>query len=150
MKPAHKTVLLWISLIFLFALLFKAFDPGKRGREEITFPQFVEYLKQGKVEEVTFRKSSDLIIGTFKATEGEAQKRHFQTNADISNTRIFETVEKYGITPNYDQPQQTPIWQTVLISWFPLLLLFLVFFLFMRQVQVGSGKAMSFGNARVF
>src|SRR5690606_8986488 len=39
-------------------------------------------------------------------------------------------------------------WQQILISWFPMLLILLFFFLFMRQLQAGGGKAMSFGKSK--
>ena len=36
----------------------------------------------------------------------------------------------------------------LLLNWFPMLLLIGVWFFFMRQMQVGGGKAMSFGKSR--
>ncbi|MGE0615877.1 MAG: ATP-dependent zinc metalloprotease FtsH [Bacteriovoracia bacterium] len=146
MKPSHKTVALWLVLILLFAGLFKVFDPGNRHSRKVKFSQFVEYVKEGKVEEVTF-KADNLIVGTFKDA-GPDGKKFFQTVGDTSNAKVFEILQQNNIIPNYEQAEKTPIWQQVLISWFPMLLLFLFFFLFMRQIQIGGGKAMSFGKSK--
>ncbi len=146
MKPSHKTVALWLVLILLFASLFKIFDPGNRHRKELKFSEFVTQVRDGKVAEVTF-KADNLITGTYKENQPDGRK-YFETIGDTSNAKVFEILEKGGIVPNYEHPEKTPIWQQVLISWFPMLLLFVFFFLFMRQIQVGGGKAMSFGKSK--
>jgi len=146
MKPSHKTAALWLVLILLFASLFKIFDPGNKNRREIKFSEFVQSVKEGKVAEVTF-KADNLIVGTFKEPASNGQK-YFETVGDTENAKVFEILEKNSIIPNYERAEKTPIWQQVLISWFPMLLLFVFFFLFMRQIQVGGGKAMSFGKSK--
>jgi len=147
MKPSHKTVALWLVSILLFAGLFRVFDPGTPNRREIKFSHFVEMVKAGKVEEVTFKQDESLIIGNFIEPDA-AGLRTFQTVGDTKNPKIFEILTENNIIPNYERSEKTPVWQQVLISWFPMLLLFLFFFLFMRQIQVGGGKAMSFGKSR--
>jgi len=146
MKPSHKTVALWLVLILLFASLFKIFDPGNRHRREIKFSEFVQYVKDGKVSDVTF-KADNLIAGSFKDA-GPDGKKYFETVGDTENAKVFEILEKNNIIPNYERAERTPIWQQALISWFPMLLLLVFFFLFMRQIQVGGGKAMSFGKSK--
>lgn len=147
MKPSHKTVALWLVLILLFASLFKVFDPGNRTRREIRFSEFVSYVKEGKVAEVTF-KSDNMIVGVFKDGGPDGRSKLFETIGDTDNAKVFEILEKNNIIPNYERAERTPVWQQVLISWFPMLMLFGLFFLFMRQIQVGGGKAMSFGKSK--
>ena len=146
MKPSHKTVALWLVLILLFASLFKIFDTSNRHRREIKFSEFIQSVKEGKVAEVIF-KADNLIVGTFKETSPDGRK-YFETIGDTENAKVFDILEKNNIIPNYERAEKTPIWQQVLISWFPMLLLFVFFFLFMRQIQVGGGKAMSFGKSK--
>ena len=145
MKPSHKTVALWLVLILAFASLFKVFDQGNRTRREIKFSEFIEYVKEGKVADVTY-KADDLIVGQFKDS-GPDGRKFFET-VGPDNPKVYDILEKNNITPNYERSEKTPIWQQVLISWFPMLLLFLFFFLFMRQLQAGGGKAMSFGKSK--
>ncbi|MFZ9595865.1 MAG: ATP-dependent zinc metalloprotease FtsH [Bdellovibrionia bacterium] len=147
MKPSQKTVALWIVFILLFASLFKVFETGNRHRREIKFSEFVQLVKDGKVSDVTF-KADNLIVGALKDSQGNEGKKYFETIGDTENAKVFEILEKNNIIPNYERAEKTPIWQQMLISWFPMLLLFVVFFLFMRQIQVGGGKAMSFGKSK--
>ena len=132
MKPSHKTVALWLVLILLFASLFKVFDPGNRHRREIKFSEFVAMVKEGKVADVTF-KQDNTITGTFKEAAPDGRK-FFETVGDTSNPKVFEILEKSSIVPNYERVEKTPVWQQLLLSWLPMLLLFGFFFIFMRQI----------------
>ncbi len=121
-------------------------NQGNVKANELTFSQFISAVKQGKVEEVTF-KEDNVIEGKFKDADKKGKKK-FTTIGDTSNGKVFELLEKNGVIPNYERPEKTPVWQQILISWFPMLLLFFIVFMFMRQVQSGGGKAMSFGKSR--
>ena len=149
MKPSQKTVALWLVLILLFASLFKVFDPGNRTRREISYSEFIGYVNENKVAEVTV-KADNLIVGTLKDA-GPDGRKYFETvgppNGDAAS--MNELIEKSNIpAKKYERAEKTPVWQQVLISWFPMLLLFIFFFLFMRQLQSGGGRAMSFGKSK--
>lgn len=145
MKSFHKTIALWLVLILVFAMLFKVVKPTNQQRSEIKFSEFIQSVKEGKVADVTF-KADNLIVGSYK--EGSGTSKFFETIGDTENGKVFEILEKNNIIPNYERSEKTPVWQQVLISWFPMLLLFVVFFFFMRQIQIGGGKAMSFGKSK--
>ena len=147
MKQTHKTVALWFVMILIFAVLFKLFDAGTKPRKEIKFSDFIKSVKEQKIAEVTF-KTDNTIVGTFKEPQLPDGKKYFETVGDTSNNKVFEILETNGVVPNYERVEKTPFWQQVIVSWFPMLLLFGVFFMFMRQIQVGGGKAMSFGKSR--
>lgn len=147
MKQSHKTVALWIVMILIFAVLFKLFDHGSRNRREIKFSDFIRAVKEHKVAEVTL-KGDNTIIGTFKEPQPPDGKKYFETFGATESGKVFEILEESNVSFNYERAEKTPFWQQVLISWFPMLLLFVVFFLFMRQIQIGGGKAMSFGKSR--
>ena len=145
MKSFGKTAALWISVFLIFAILLKAVDQNKKDKKELKFSQFIELVKAGKVAEVTF-KSEGQITGNLKeAVDGRTT---FETVGDTENAKVFEILQNNNITPNYERAEKTPFWQQILVSWFPMLLLFFVFFLFMRQLQAGGGKAMSFGKSK--
>ncbi len=146
MKSSHKTVALWLVLIVLFASLFKVFDPGTRGRREIKFSEFVQLVKENKVGDVTF-KQDNLIVGTLKEPTVDGKKT-FETIGATDNPEVFKILQQNNIIPNYERSERTPVWQQLLISWLPMMLLFGFFFLFMRQLQAGGGKAMSFGKSK--
>jgi cell division protease FtsH len=148
MKPSHKTVALWLVLILLFASLFKVFDPGNRNRKELAFSDFITHVREGKVEEVTIKPDQNLVVGTYKERETDGRKKYFESVGDAANPKLLEALDTGKVSYKYERAEKTPVWQQVLISWFPMLLLFVFFFLFMRQIQVGGGKAMSFGKSK--
>ena len=145
MKNFGKTAALWISVFLIFAILLKTVDQNKKDKKELKFSQFISLVKEGKVTEVTF-KSEGVITGSLK--EPVDGRVAFETVGDTENAKVFEILQNNNITPNYERAEKTPFWQQILVSWFPMLLLFFVFFIFMRQLQAGGGKAMSFGKSK--
>lgn len=145
MKSFGKTAALWLSVFLAFALLLKAVDQNQPNKKEVKFSEFVEMVKEGKVADVTF-KNDGIITGTLK--EPVNGRTQFETVGDTSNAKVFEILQSNNLIPNYEKAEKTPFWQSLLISWLPMLLLFFVFFMFIRQLQVGGGKAMSFGKSR--
>ncbi len=146
MKSSHKTVALWVVIFLLFAGLFKVFDPGNHNSKQLKFSEFVEMAEQGKLADVTI-KTDGIIVGSLKDTTSGA--KFFETvGPPKENPRVLDILEKNKIIPNFERPERTPVWQQILVSWFPMLFLVFFFFLFMRQIQAGGGKAMSFGKSR--
>jgi len=146
MKSSVKTVALWLAFLVLAAFLFRAFDPGNQKSKSIQFSEFIQHVEEGRIKDVTF-KSDNTIKGKFIEPLANGMK-DFETVGNTQSDKIFEILRKNNITPNYEAPEKTPIWQQILISWFPILFLVLIFFFFMRQIQVGGGKAMSFGKSK--
>ena len=146
MKPSQKTLALWILLILLFAALFRLVDTGVHNRREIRFSEFIQAVKEGKVAEVTF-KADHLIVGTYKEGLPEGAKP-FETVGDTESSKVFEILEKNNIIPNYERAERTPVWQQLLMSWAPMILLLVFLFAFLRQMQTGGGKALSFGKSK--
>jgi cell division protease FtsH len=146
MKGFGRTAALWLSVILIFSLLIKAVDTNTHPRRTLKFSQFMELVQQGKVAEVTFR-SEDAIVGTFKEPM-EDGKTTFETVGDTKNPVFTEILRSNKIIPNYEQAEKTPMWQQILVSWFPMLLFLVILFMFMRQLQAGGGKAMSFGKSK--
>jgi cell division protease FtsH len=95
---------------------------------------------------VTF-KQDNLIVGTLKEPTVDGKKT-FETIGATDNPEVFKILQQNNIIPNYERSERTPVWQQLLISWLPMMLLFGFFFLFMRQLQAGGGKAMSFGKSK--
>jgi cell division protease FtsH len=145
MKGFGRTAALWVSVFLIFAVLLKTVDQNQRGKKELKFSQFLALVKEGKVSEVTY-KNEGIITGILKEPmDGRTQ---FETVGDTENAKVFDILQANNITPNYERAEKTPFWQQLLVSWFPMLLLFFIFFLFMRQLQSGGGKAMSFGKSK--
>ena len=78
----------------------------------------------------------------------QAPSQTLKLLSTLQNPELLKFLETNTVPYSFKREEKTPIWQQVLLSWFPMLLLFFIFFLFMRQIQIGGGKAMSFGKSR--
>ena len=71
----------------------------------------------------------------------------FVTTGYIGDS-IFAKLDKSGIQYEIVKETEGGFWQQVLITWLPMIVLVVLFLVFMRQLQVGGGKAMSFGKSK--
>jgi cell division protease FtsH len=94
-------------------------------------------VESGSVTEVTIQ--GDDISG--KSSQGE-----FKTYAP-KDPELIKLLRSKGIRMSA-KPQEDSSWFQVFLSWVPMLLLIGVWIFFMRQMQVGGGKALSFGKSR--
>jgi cell division protease FtsH len=97
-------------------------------------------LQQGKVVEVTIKQPENLVIGTLK----DGQK--FRSFAPDYPDLVRELTEK-GVRISAE-PEQTPWYLSVLFNFGPILLLVFLWIFFMKQMQTGGNKALSFGKSR--
>ncbi len=134
-----------IALVIFFALLvlliFVLVGQQDRGRpEEITFPALSEAVERGEIENLTFR--GEEITGAF--TDG----RRFSTLGPTDSEYFLKVLAEKGIVPSYEKEPSAGLLTTILVNGLPILLIVVLFLFFMRQVQSGGGKAMSFGKSR--
>ena len=120
-------------------LVFNLFNKSQTGQEKTTYTEFVAALDAGKITSVTLRGNE--IIG--KYTTG----KEFKTYKPEDPTLTGKLLEKK--IPVTAEPAEDKVpWFSMLLSWFPLILLVAVWIFFMRQMQSGGGKAMAFGKSR--
>ncbi|MEI6079881.1 MAG: ATP-dependent zinc metalloprotease FtsH [bacterium] len=144
MKQSYKTIALWVALLLMFVFIFNVFKGQKEKQLDVAFSTLVTDLEAKKVAEVTF-KGEQKIVGKYKPEYNEG--RYFKTIGP-TGAEAFKLVRDNGLTPNYEEAEKSPLWQQILINWGPMIFLFILFFMFMRQLQSGGGKAMSFGKSR--
>jgi cell division protease FtsH len=111
-----------------------------RPNEEIIFSDFSAKLQQGEVAEVTIKKPENLIVGVFK------NGVRFKTYAPDYPDLVKELREK-GVRIAA-KPDHTPWYMNVLFNFGPIILLVFLWVFFMRQMQTGGNKALSFGRSR--
>jgi cell division protease FtsH len=139
MNPLHKNIAIWLSIVLIVILLFNLFSQPRGVRQKVLFSEFKTALDRGEVQEANIQGNN--IYGRF--TGG----KEFKTYAIADSDLVREMVGK-GITVDVRPDEQSSWWMQLVISWFPMLLLIGVWVFFMRQVQSGGGKAMSFGKSR--
>jgi cell division protease FtsH len=151
-KQSHKTLLLWVLLIVMFLAIWQVLQPGER-KQQVSFSQFTALVHTGQVTEVHIK---DHEYAFTQVQDGKnAQK---ETLGPIADQALIDDLEKKdpanGRTPSdklqvyFEKEDTTPFWSSTLVTLLPMLFIGIMFFLFMRQLQAGGGKAMSFGKAK--
>ncbi|MBY0517268.1 MAG: ATP-dependent zinc metalloprotease FtsH [Bacteriovoracaceae bacterium] len=144
MKRQQKTLLLWVVVILLMAFIMKTIEQGQKPARNISFSQFIQAVENDHITEVTFQ-GENTIQGRFK--EGYENGSFFELTGNTGD-ETFRILREKGIVPNYKREEKQGLLSSILINWFPMIILFGVFYFFLRQLQSGGGKAMSFGKAR--
>ncbi|MDE0032724.1 MAG: ATP-dependent zinc metalloprotease FtsH [Deltaproteobacteria bacterium] len=139
MNQATKNLALWLVLGLMFLLLFNVFT-RQQGREpEIIFSDFWSAVERGDVQEVTIQGQH--VHGKYQSGE------RFRTFSP-SDPDMVKTLREKNIRIAAKPEDDSPWYFVLLVNWFPMLLLIGVWIFFMRQMQAGGGKAMSFGKSR--
>lgn len=146
MKQQHKTLIVWLVFILIVVTIWSVFaNPGDR-KDELKFAQVISHLEKGDVKEVDIQETSKGY--EFKGTLDDGKKF---VSLGMMNDSVAETLQEaykdHDTVYNIEPREQGGVW-IVLLQWLPMLLIIVFFLFFMRQLQAGGGKAMSFGKSR--
>jgi len=139
LNPLQKNIALWLVISLVFVLLFHLFNEPKTTQESIVYSDFLTHVERGQIGEVQVQGEN--ITG--KLTTGKTFKTYAPKDDDLIPLLRSKSV-RIAAKPVEDSPW----YMTILISWFPMILLIGVWIFFMRQMQSGGGKAMAFGKSR--
>jgi cell division protease FtsH len=138
MNPFYKNLALWMVIGLIVILLFQLFNTQQQTRGEIVFSDFIKKVEAGEVRDVTIRG---------KAVSGHlADSSSFRTyTADYPD--LVKLLKDRGVKIEAKPDDGSP-WYMIIANWVPMLLFIGVWIFFMRQMQGGGAKALSFGKAR--
>jgi len=126
----------------MMILLFNMFNKPRPTAEKINFSDFMSQIEAGKITSIVIQGND--ISGKFDGKDG----KDFRTYKPYSDADLTEKLLERKVTINAKPEEEKFSWFSIFISWFPLILLVGVWIFFMRQMQMGGGKAMSFGKSR--
>jgi cell division protease FtsH len=139
LSQSSKHIALWLVLALIFLVIFSVFSK-QHGREpEIVFSDFMSSVDRGEIQEVVIQGHN--IQGKYKNGE------RFRTFAP-NDPELVKSLRDKNVKIAAKPEDESPWYMVLLLNWFPMLLLIGVWIFFMRQMQVGGGKAMSFGKSR--
>lgn len=130
----------------MITLLYGAFEKKELASDEIPYSEFRAAIANGSISEVVIKESE--ISGKYKEGFGRGGVAEFVTFAPANDTTLIEDLRTAQIKFQAERKAEESWYLILLANWFPMLLLIAVWIFFMRQVQVGGGKAMSFGKSR--
>ncbi len=139
MSQFQKNLALWLVISLLMIMLFNMMTQKDTDQNQINYTEFLSAIDDGRVTSITFQGNQ--ISGVYK--DGEK----FKTYAPMDEQLIPDLKEK-GIVIEAKPAEDQGFWFTLLVSWGPIILLIAVWIFFMRQMQSGGGKAMSFGKSK--
>ena len=137
-----KNLIIWAAAFVVLTILFSYVDSRQlRGNyENIAFSEFMAKVKDKQVLSVVVSGSD--ISGV--TSDG----RHFTTIAPYSPSTVDTLVENgVKVEAQHHDTSGDTFW-SIIISWFPMILLIGVWIFFMRQASVGNNKALGFGKSR--
>ena len=143
-----KTILFWISIVFLGVMLWRLVSTqGQAAREDTpSYSEFAAKVDAGDVKEVTLYLSQNSY-----ELQGEymrPQNRKFRVLIPKEEApQVMETLHAKAVQLNVKEVHSSD-WVLILLNALPLLLLAGFVFFLMRQMQAGGNKALSFGKSR--
>jgi len=120
-------------------LLFNLFNKPRQTIADKNYSDFINAVESNRVLDVETKGRS--IIWR------DAEGKRFKTYAP-EDPEMIKIIREKKIAINAKKEEETPLWQNILISWFPMIILIGVWLFFMRQMQIGGGKALSFGKSK--
>ena len=140
MNQFYKNLALWLVIGMILIALFNIFNQPLNTQSEVIFSEFMNQVENGQITEVMIQ--GDSISG--KNVDG----RSFQTMTPPKDPDLVRILREKGVRIVVVPPEQTSWYMNILISWFPMILLLGIWIFFMRQMQSGGGKALSFGKSK--
>ena len=143
MNPNFRNFAIWVVIALLLVALFNLFQNPAQGRRgsEISYSEFMTAVENKTIQEVVIQ--GNRLNGTFR-DNGGAFTAYAPADPGLVE-RLRKNDIKIRARPTEDE---VPSILSVLVSWFPMLLLIAVWVFFMRQMQAGSGRAMGFGKSK--
>ena len=137
-----KNLILWLVIFVTIIALYQFLQTPRDSYVKIPYSEFLASLERGEIKEVVFKGDE---IEAYEAKKEESQKG-FKT-VGPANEDLISTLKTKGIVFSFKEQKESSLMQ-ILFNWAPLILLVVIMVLFMRQLQAGGTKAMSFGRSR--
>ncbi len=151
MRPSGKKVFsIWVIFLVGGLIFFQMYAHHRSAYvPDFNYPKFVQALSDEEIKKssIVFNTSKQEIIGELTEAGAEKHKgKKFRIQGNVTD-KGFELLREKGITPSYVNTDNS-FWTSVLVSWLPILIFVGLFIFFLRQIQIGGGKALSFGKSR--
>jgi len=139
LNPFYKNLALWLVITLMMIMLYNLFNPQTQPQTNISYTNFLAMVENEQIAEVVIQ-GQELVVT-------DSSRNRFQIYAP-QDPDLIPYLRSKGVAISAKPPTESPWYMSVLISWFPMILLIAVWIFFMRQMQAGGGKALSFGKSR--
>ncbi len=139
MNPFYKNLALWLVITLMMIMLYNLFNPRNMVESDMGYTEFLSMVEGEQI--------SDVVIQGQELTVTDRDNKRFKVYAP-QDANLIEILRRKGVNIKAKPEAESPWYMSVLVSWFPMLILIGVWIFFMRQMQSGGGKALSFGKSR--
>ena len=139
MNPLLKNLGIWLLIGLVLFVLFNVINTKPYGAARLSFSEFLTQVEADKVTEVTLRGGE--AVGLL------SDQTQFQTNLP-EYPELIPILVAHNVRVRSEAPNKGGLLLAILNSWFPMLLIIGIWIFFMRQVQGGGNRALSFGKIR--
>jgi cell division protease FtsH len=140
MNQVYKNLALWMVIGLIVILLFTVFQSAQQGgQDQPNFSEFLKAVEQGRVDSVVIRGN----LVTYSLKDSSQPLRTYT----VDYPDLIKMLRERGVRIAVKPPDSSP-WYGIFLQWVPMLLFIGVWIFFMRQMQGGGAKALSFGKAR--
>ena len=135
----YRNLFVWMLMAVMTILLFNLLNAPKKVEEEMIFSEFIARLDAGSVEEVVI--TENYVTGRLR--DGKKFKTYLAAYPDL-----VKDLKGKGVKITAKPPEQNPWYVNFFFSWGPIIFLVFIWIFFMRQMQTGGNKALSFGKSK--
>jgi len=139
MNSTLKSLVFWMALVIIGVIVWNFSTQLKTSLQPLSFSEFMGAVDAGQIEQVTI--TGNEITGVNTANES------FRSYAPPQYEGLANRLIERNVSVSAREPTASP-WATLLYSWAPILLMIGFWIFFMRQMQSGGNKALSFGKSK--
>jgi cell division protease FtsH len=139
LNPFYKNLALWLVITLMMVMVYNLFNQRRAPESNISYTEFLSMVKADAVSEVVIQ-GQELFVT-------DVNKQRFKVFSP-SDPDMIKILREKGVAISAKPPAESPWYLSLLVSWFPMIVLIGVWIFFMRQMQAGGGKALSFGKSR--
>jgi cell division protease FtsH len=136
----YRNMALWVVILVMILLLVTMLRQGQQAPLELAYSEFERKVEAGDVQSVLIEENHIEV----HLADGEVRN----TFAPVLSGELIERLRGRGVEITARQKPEAGFWRQMLIMWFPMILIIGLWVVFIRQMQAGGGKAMSFGKSR--
>ena len=134
-----KSLILWLVVAAVMITAYQSFNSASNGNVT-DYTTFITDIENGQVRQAKFEDNEILV------TKADGAK--YTTVIPLEDKNLLNDLLNKKVKVEGTPQERRGLLSQILIAWFPMLLLIGVWVFFMRQMQGGGGKAMSFGKSR--
>jgi cell division protease FtsH len=139
LNPFYKNMALWLVITLMMIMLYNLFNQQHLAETDISYSEFLYMVESEQITEVVIQGQELLVT--------DRDRSKFKVYAP-QDSNLIDILRGKGVAIKAKPEAESPWYMSVLVSWFPMIVLIGVWIFFMRQMQSGGGKALSFGKSR--